>query len=45
MLELIDPEPETVVLELVAAIPRFEAPKHYSYKGSNTKGVASSRMC
>ena len=45
MLELVDPEPETIVLELVAAIPRLEAAKCCSYKDSDTQGVASSHAC
>ena len=45
MLELVDPEPETVVLELVVVVPRLEAAEHCSYKGSDNQGVASSRMC
>ena len=44
MLELVDPEPETVVLELVVVVPRLEAAKCCSYKDSNTQGVASSRI-
>jgi hypothetical protein len=45
MLELVDPEPETVVLEPEIAARRFEAIEHYSYKDSDTQGVASSRTC
>ena len=45
MLELVDPEPETVVLELVVVVPRLEAAKCCSYKDSDTQGVASSSMC
>ena len=43
MLELVDPELETVVLELVAAVPRLEAPEvamHCNYKDSSTHDVA-----
>jgi hypothetical protein len=36
MLELVDPEPETVVLEPEIAAPRFEAVEHCSYKDSDT---------
>ena len=45
MLELVDPEPKTVVLELVATIPWLEATECCSYKDSDTQGVASSQMC
>ena len=36
VLELVDLEPETIVLELVAAVPRHEAAEHWSYKASDT---------
>ena len=36
MLELVDPKLETVVLELVAAVPGLEAAERCSYKGSDT---------
>ena len=36
MLELVDPMPETVILELIAAIPRLEAAERYSYKDFDT---------
>ena len=39
-LELVDPEPETVVLELVLVVLGLEATKHCSYKGSDTQGMA-----
>ena len=45
VLELVDPEPETVVLKLVAAAPGLEAGERCSYKDSDTQGVASSRTC
>ena len=45
MLELVDPMPETVILELIATIPGLEAAERYSYKDSDTQGVASSRTC
>ena len=45
MLELVDPEPETIVLELVAAVPRLKAAERCSYKDSNTQGVAPSHTC
>ena len=45
MLELVDPELETVVLELVAVVPRLEAAERCSYKASDTQGVASSHTC
>ena len=45
MLELVDPEPETVVLELVAVVPGLEAAECCSYKDSDTQGVTSSRTC
>ena len=45
MLELVDPEPETVVLELVVVVPRLEAAKCCSYKDSDTQGVAPSHTC
>ena len=45
MLELVDPDPKTVILELVAAVPKFEAIECCSYKDSDTQGVASSRTC
>jgi len=45
VLELIDPEPETVVLEPDIAAPWFEAVGRYSYKDSDTQGVASSHTC
>ena len=45
MLELADPEPEIVFLELIAVVPGFEAAERCSYKGSDTQGVASSHAC
>ena len=36
MLELIDPELKTIVLELVASVPRLEAAERCSYKDSDT---------
>jgi hypothetical protein len=45
VLEFVDPEPETIVLEPEIAAPRFEAVEHCSYKDYETQGVASSRMC
>ena len=45
MLELVDPMPETVILELIAVVPEFEAAKCCSYKDFDTQGVASSRTC
>ena len=45
MLEHVDLEPKTVVLELVVVVPRLEAAEHCSYKDSNTQGVAPSHTC
>ena len=45
VLELVDPEPETVVLKLVATVLGLEAAERCSYKGSDTQGVASSCTC
>ena len=36
VLELVDPEPKTIVLELVATVPGLEAAERCSYKDSDT---------
>ena len=48
MLEAIDLEPKTVVLELEIVVPGpkpAEVVVHYNYKDSGTQDVAEAHMC
>ena len=48
ILEVVDPEPQTVVLELEIDVPRVEVAEvvaHYNYKDSGTQEVVKAHMC
>ena len=48
MLGVVDPKPETIVLEPKIVVPRPKAAEvvaHYNYKNSGTQDVAKVHMC